>query len=77
MLLQISRDLSFTRQILNAEGVPGNELLAAVLKQMAAAYPAEDGKRFLLQAGRTVARFLAGDLLRLETILQILQTGLK
>jgi len=75
-LLKFSRDLSFTRQILNAEGVPGNELLAAMLKHMAAAYPAGERERFLLQAGRTIARFLAGDLPRLETILHTLQPGL-
>lgn len=74
-LLDFSRDLSFTRQILNAEGVPGNDLAAAVLKRMADAYPADERERFLLQAGRTIARFLAGDLPRLETILHTLQPG--
>lgn len=75
-LLQFSRDLSFARQILNAEGIPGNELLAAILKQMAAAHPAGEQERFLLQAGRMIARYLAGDLPRLETILHTLQPRL-
>ncbi len=72
-LRRISHDLSFTRQLLFVEGIPGDELLAALLKDMKDAHPAGDRERFLLQAGRTIARTLSGDLPRLETILDRLR----
>lgn len=74
-ILQISHDLSFTRQLLFVEGIPGDELVAALIKHMADAHPAGDRERFLLRAGRTIARTLSGDLPRLETILHMLQRG--
>ena len=38
-MLQLSHDLSFMHQLLFAEGVPGDELVAALIKHMADAHP--------------------------------------
>ncbi|MCK5053871.1 MAG: hypothetical protein KAR65_06315, partial [Anaerolineales bacterium] len=56
--------------ILNAPQLPVDELLATALRLSAQERLEEERERFLLQAGREVARLLAQDLTRLENILR-------
>ncbi len=60
----------FLQTILNAPQLPVDELLTTALRLSAQARPEEERERFLLQAGREVARLLAQDLTRLENILR-------
>lgn len=60
----------FFRTVLNNMQCPSEELLAASLRQAAACQPAERQERYLLDAGRDLARLLAADLSRLDAILR-------
>jgi hypothetical protein len=65
----------YFRLVLNARELPADELLAASLRYAAQARPEAERMPFLLRAGRELARLLAGDPLRLETLLRQLSTG--
>ncbi len=63
----------YFRLILEAREVPADELLAASLRAAAAARPAGAQEAFLLDAGRELARLLAGDPTRLEGLIHRLR----
>jgi hypothetical protein len=65
----------YFRLVLEAREVPADELLAASLRAAAAARPEDERAAFLVEAGRELARLLAGDPLRLEGLLRRLQAG--
>jgi predicted HAD superfamily phosphohydrolase len=68
--VDFTSQLHFLQTILNAPQLPVDELLTTALRLSAQARPEEERERFLLQAGREVARLLAQDLTRLESILR-------
>lgn len=68
--VDFTSQLHFLQTILNAPQLPVDELLATALQLSAQERPEEERERFLLQAGREVARLLAQDLTRLENILR-------
>lgn len=65
----------YFRLVLAAPEVPADELLAANLQVAAAARPPQQREAFLVEAGRELARLLAGDLLRLDGLLRRLREG--
>ncbi len=65
-----STDLTYLRLILNAGGIPVDELLTAHLMQAAASRAVEVRYPFLLSAGRELAYLLSAELIRLENILK-------
>jgi len=69
-VVAFTREFIFLRTILNAKEAPSDELAAACLRTAAAARPEAERRSFLLQAGRELARLLAGDPVRLEGILR-------
>jgi hypothetical protein len=60
----------YFRLVLEAREVPGDELLAASLRTAAVAWPENERETFLVEAGRELARLLAGDPVRLEGLLR-------
>ncbi len=64
----------YFRLVLEAREVPADELLAASLRAGAAARPEHEREPFLVEAGRELARLLAGDPVRLEGLLHRLRT---
>lgn len=65
----------YFRLVLEAREVPADELLATGLRTAAAARPENERGRFLTEAGRELARLLAGDPVRLEGLLRRLQVA--
>jgi hypothetical protein len=65
--------LDYFRLVLEAREVPAEELLAASLRAAAAARPEYERETFLVEAGRELARLLAGDPVRLEGLLRRLR----
>ncbi|MFQ6100707.1 MAG: hypothetical protein ACE5OS_05680 [Anaerolineae bacterium] len=63
----------YFRLVLEAREVPADELLAASLRAAAAARPEDERETFLVEAGRELARLLAGDPVRLEGLLRRLR----
>jgi len=63
----------YFRLVLEAREVPADELLAASLRAAAAARPEDEQETFLVEAGRELARLLAGDPVRLEGLLRRLR----
>jgi len=68
-LLEFSARFDFARLILASPNLPAEQLLAAALRTALAARPESERERYRLQAGRAIARLLAGDLPRLEQVL--------
>ena len=64
----------YFRLVLDAREVPADELLATSLQAGAAARPESERETFLVEAGRELARLLAGDPVRLEGLLRRLRT---
>ena len=64
----------YFRLVLEAREVPADELLAASLRVAAAARQEHERESFLIEAGRELARLLAGDPVRLEGLLHRLQS---
>jgi len=60
----------YLRLVLNATHAPTDELLIASLNRAAQAQPPEIRRRFLLAAGRELARLMSLDMMRLDGILQ-------
>ena len=60
----------YFRLVLESREVPADELLAASLRTAAAARPEHERETFLIEAGRELARMLAGDPVRLEGLLR-------
>jgi hypothetical protein len=67
--------LDYFRLVLDARQTPVDELLATSVRAAAAARPEEERETFLVDAGRELARLLAGDPLRLEGLLRRLQSA--
>ena len=65
-----TQNLDYLRLILNAAQIPADEVLMTNLRRAAQAQPAETRRRFLLAAGRELARLLNSDLVRLDGILR-------
>lgn len=65
----------YFRLVLEAREVPADELLAASLRAAAAAQPEDKREPFLVEAGRELARLLAGDPVRLEGLLRRLRSA--
>ena len=63
------------RTIISAAETPGEQLLAAALRNAAAARPPDQRESYLVGAGRELARLLALDLPRLEGVLSLLRQG--
>ena len=72
--IEFTEQLHFLQTILSAAQLPVDELLTAALGLSTQARPEGERARFLLQAGREVARLLAQDLTRLENILRGLRS---
>ena len=64
----------YFRLVLEARDAPADELLAASLRAGAAARPERERETFLVEAGRELARLLAGDPVRLEGLLRRLRS---
>jgi len=64
----------YFRLVLEAREVPADELLATSLRVAAAARPESERAAFLTEAGRELARLLAGDPVRLEGLLRRLRS---
>lgn len=71
-LCAFSQQFDYFRLILDSRDPLSDELLAAHLRHAAAARDREGGS-FLVDAGRELARLLAGDLLRLDGLLRRLR----
>ena len=68
---QFGQQLTFMRTVLNAVEAPGDELLAAALRQIAAVQGSSDlANAYLVRAGQELARLLGRDPMRLDSILQ-------
>jgi hypothetical protein len=63
----------YFRLVLESREVPADELLAASLRAAAAARPQNEREMFLVEAGRELARLLAGEPVRLEGLLRRLR----
>jgi hypothetical protein len=68
-LMRFSNSSDFFRSVLFASQVPGDELLAATLRQIARAR-GDDGLFYLVQAGREIASLLKDDYDRLSALLR-------
>lgn len=68
-LIAFTSGFDYFRLVLAADQVPPEELLAAHLRQAAAARGTE-GRGFLVEAGRELARLLGGNLVLLEGVLR-------
>jgi hypothetical protein len=73
MLAEFTQSLDYFRLVLDAPQVPADELLAASLRLAAEARPEGEREEFLVEAGRELARLLAGDLTRLDLLLRQLR----
>ncbi len=71
-LIRFTENLSYLTTITQNPSVPVDDLLYATIREAVTARPESDRRRYLLSAGRTLARMLAIDLHRLETILSAL-----
>ena len=67
-VLRFTDRLDFLPLVLAAPQLPVDHLLAACLRQAAMARPESARRRFLIDAGRACARWLAGDLARLNQL---------
>jgi hypothetical protein len=67
--------LDYFQLILGARQAPTDELLIASIRNAAAARAEREGETFLIDAGRELARLLAGDPLRLEGLLRRLRAA--
>jgi hypothetical protein len=67
--------LDYLQLVLGARQVPTDELLVASVRNAAAARTEHEGEMFLIDAGRELARLLAGDPLRLEGLLRRLRAA--
>jgi hypothetical protein len=73
MIYSFTQRLDFFRLVLNTAEVPAEELIAAALRQAAAAYPPAEQRTFLVAAGRKLAQLLSHDLSRLSHVLRMIR----
>ena len=69
-MVAFTRRFDYFRLVLAAPRVPADDLLAVSLRLAAAARPSAERETFLVEAGRELARLLAGNLLRLDGLLR-------
>ncbi|HHS96284.1 MAG TPA: hypothetical protein ENK08_00055 [Chloroflexi bacterium] len=74
-IVAFTRRFDYFRLVLDAPGVPADELIATSLLAAAAARPAEERMDFLVEAGRELTRLLANDLIRLDGLLQRIRSA--
>jgi hypothetical protein len=67
--------LDYFQLILGARQVPTDELLVASIRNAAEARPEREREMFMVDAGRELARLLAGEPLRLEGLLRRLRAA--
>lgn len=67
--------LDYFQLVLGARQVPTDELLVTSIRNATAARAESEGEMFLVDAGRELARLLAGDPLRLEGLLRRLRAA--
>lgn len=70
-----TQTLDYFRLVLNAAQIPADEVIITNLRRAAAAFPVERQHRFLVDAGRELARLLSFDLVRLDGILRRIKPG--
>lgn len=68
-----TQSTDFFRLVLNTSEAPAEELLAAALRNAAAARPADEQRAFLITAGRRLAQLLSYDLTRLNHLLRLIK----
>ncbi|MCL4249953.1 MAG: hypothetical protein KJ065_17530 [Anaerolineae bacterium] len=68
-----TRRFDYFRVVLGASEVPSDELLAAAIRNAAAAYPDSERYAFLVQSGRQLAALLSHDLKRLSRVLALIK----
>jgi len=73
-VMAFTQRFDYFRLVLSRPEVPADDLLAASLQVAAVARPAQEREDFLVEAGRELARLLAGDLLRLDGLLKRLRS---
>ena len=71
-LCAFTDDYRFLHSIAMAPSLPVDDLIIACVHAAASARPESERRRYLLGAGRMLARILAGDLHRLEQVLRTL-----
>ena len=74
-IVEFTRRFDYFRLVLNAPGVPADELISASLLSAAAARPAEERMDFLIEAGRELTRLLSNDLTRLDGLLRRIRSA--
>jgi hypothetical protein len=62
--------LDYLSLIVKTRQIPVDEVIVANLTQVAATYPAQTRRRFLLEAAREISRLLNSDLIRLDNVLR-------
>jgi len=67
-LIEASEDLEFLRMLYGIAGVPGDELLAATIRN--AARPRHDDYKYLVEAGQQVSKLFRDDYERLGSVLR-------
>ena len=72
-IVAFTERLDYIRLVLDARDAPVDEVLAASLRTAACARPESERRYFLIDAGREIARLLAGDPTRLEGVLRRLR----
>ncbi len=75
-LQTFTASLNYLRLILNAAQMPADELLATNLVRAGLARAPEDRYRFLMEAGRELARLLGHDLIRLDGVLRRIRSAI-
>ncbi len=69
-IAEITARPDFMRTLLQSPNIPADELIAVALNRAASLRPAGEREDYLLTSARYLARYLAGDPMRLETILR-------
>jgi hypothetical protein len=69
---EVAGRFDYFRVVLGAAGVPGEQLLAATLLNVAGTLPPDEQYAFLVEAGREAARLLSGDMARLDYLLKLI-----
>ncbi len=70
---QFTARWEWLKLVLDTREVPADDLSVAALLLAAEALPAEEQRPYLLRGGRELARLMAGDTLRLESLLKRLR----
>jgi hypothetical protein len=74
---EFTLQLDFIPLVLAAPQLPVDDLLGAALRHAAAARPKHERRRFMTEAARACARWLASDLNRLNILLERLQAEME